>query len=115
MFAFEKQSSLRALLSSLRLINLEALAYKNNQLNATGNKMKKTLLKLTPIALAVTTLTACSPASETAKTAPEPIKTEQPAGQSESERLNAFFERTFEEDLKRSPLLMKNGRKVIAL
>ena len=66
--------------------------------------MKKTLLKLTPIALAVTTLTACSPASETAKTAPEPIKAEQPAGQSESERLNAFFERTFEEDLKRSPL-----------
>jgi len=49
--------------------------------------MKKTLLKLTPIALAVTTLTACSPASETAKTAPEPIKAEQPAGQSESERL----------------------------
>ena len=56
--------------------------------------MKKTLLKLTPIALAITTLTACSPASETAKTAPEPIKTEQPAGQSESERLNAFFELT---------------------
>ena len=66
--------------------------------------MKKTLLKLTPIALAITTLTACSPASETAKTAPEPIKTEKPAGQSESERLNAFFERTFEENLKRSPL-----------
>tara|TARA_B100000963_G_scaffold73554_1_gene61510 strand:- start:13864 stop:13992 length:129 start_codon:yes stop_codon:yes gene_type:complete len=42
--------------------------------------MKKTLVKLTPIALAITTLTACSPASETAKTAPEPIKTEQPAG-----------------------------------
>ena len=47
---------------------------------------------------------ACSPATETANNAPEPIKTEKPAGQSESERLNAFFERTFEEDLKRSPL-----------
>jgi len=66
--------------------------------------MKKILSMLTPVALAVTALSACSPASETPKTAAEPIKTEQPAGQSESERLNAFFERTFEEDLKRSPL-----------
>ena len=59
--------------------------------------------KFTPLALLVAALTACSPAPETAA----PAQPEPPAGtianQSESERLNAFFERTFEEDLKRSP------------
>ena len=66
--------------------------------------MNKTILKLTPLALAIGVLTACSPANNTkpAETAVEEIQ--QTASQSESERLSAFFERTFEEDLKRSPL-----------
>lgn len=66
--------------------------------------MNKTILKLTPLALAIGVLTACSPANNTkpAETAVEEIQ--QTATQSESERLSAFFERTFEEDLKRSPL-----------
>lgn len=66
--------------------------------------MNKTIIKLTPLALAIGVLTACSPANNTkpAETAVEEIQ--QTASQSESERLSAFFERTFEEDLKRSPL-----------
>lgn len=66
--------------------------------------MNKTILKFTPLALAIGVLTACSPANNTkpAETAVEEIQ--QTASQSESERLSAFFERTFEEDLKRSPL-----------
>ncbi|GEA06285.1 hypothetical protein KUL42_10460 [Alteromonas sp. KUL42] len=66
--------------------------------------MNKTILKLTPIALAIGVLAACSPANNTkpAETAVEEIQ--HTASQSESERLSAFFERTFEEDLKRSPL-----------
>ncbi|MCB4435927.1 DUF885 domain-containing protein [Alteromonas sp. McT4-15] len=66
--------------------------------------MKKIITTLTPIALAIATLSACSPASETAKVETPSQETQQTAGQSESQRLNAFFERTFEEDLKRSPL-----------
>lgn len=66
--------------------------------------MKKIITTLTPIALAIATLSACSPANETAKVETPSQETQQTAGQSESQRLNAFFERTFEEDLKRSPL-----------
>ncbi|BCO18350.1 hypothetical protein KUC3_12070 [Alteromonas sp. KC3] len=66
--------------------------------------MKKIITTLTPIALAIATLSACSPASETAKVETPSQETQQTAGQSESQRLNGFFERTFEEDLKRSPL-----------
>ncbi|MEW9798134.1 DUF885 domain-containing protein [Alteromonas sp. CYL-A6] len=71
--------------------------------------MKTVMRKLTPVALAVLGLTACSPASDqatqSASTAPqaESAQTQQSA-MTESERLNAFFERTFKEDLERSPL-----------
>ena len=66
--------------------------------------MKKTLLTLTPIALAVSVLSACTPSSNDTEQRTSEVKVEQATTQSESERLNAFFERTFEEDLKRSPL-----------
>ncbi|QCZ94114.1 DUF885 domain-containing protein [Salinimonas iocasae] len=68
----------------------------------------KTQFKLGAIAFAVSTIMACSPAEENTQqtTAKAETTSEQSAQntQSESERLNAFFERTFEEDLKRSPL-----------
>lgn len=65
--------------------------------------MNRNTLKLAPIALAMFGLTACSPAPE-AQSTPETTQTSAPAGQTESARLSAFFERTFNEDLKRSPL-----------
>ncbi|WP_334013004.1 DUF885 domain-containing protein [Alteromonas sp. S167] len=76
-------------------------------------QFKHLTTKLTPLALAlaaISGLAACSPASQTtpaSQTAIEQASTpkqEQVAQQSESQRLSAFFERTFEEDLKRSPL-----------
>ncbi|BFT30932.1 DUF885 domain-containing protein [Alteromonas sp. D210916BOD_24] len=65
--------------------------------------MKQLITRITPIALAIATLSACSPANET-QTNNAPTEAAQHAGQTESERLSAFFERSFEEDLKRSPL-----------
>ncbi|MEC8417250.1 MAG: DUF885 domain-containing protein [Pseudomonadota bacterium] len=76
-------------------------------------QFKHLTTKLTPLALAIAAisgLAACSPASQTTPTSQTAIeqastpKQEQVAQQSESQRLSAFFERTFEEDLKRSPL-----------
>lgn len=67
--------------------------------------MKQSSFRLGAIALAVSGLLACSPAKKPA----EPVNggetetTKEIAAQPESERLAAFFERTFEEDLKRSP------------
>lgn len=66
--------------------------------------MNKTILKLTPIALAIGVLTACSPANNATSTEKTVAENQQTTSQSESEKLSAFFERTFEEDLKRSPL-----------
>ena len=65
--------------------------------------MKLSLLKLSPIALTLLGVMACSPANE------QPNQTSAPAvaeveNQTESERLSAFFEQSFEEDLKRSPM-----------
>lgn len=64
--------------------------------------MKTSFFTLSPLALALVGLMACSPASETSQKLPEPAV--ETASLSESERVNAFFERTFEEDLKRSPM-----------
>lgn len=66
--------------------------------------MKKSLFSLTPIAIALLSITACSPANETSQTQPTAVKSEQDSAQTESQRLATFFERSFEEDLKRSPL-----------
>lgn len=60
---------------------------------------------LAPLALALVTLLGCSPstndvASTSAANASASVET---SARAESERLAAFFERTFEEDLKRSP------------
>ncbi len=60
-------------------------------------------LKLTPLALLVAALSACSPAPENPADNRVEAPTETIANQSESKRLEAFFARTFEEDLKRSP------------
>ena len=54
------------------------------------------------LALLVAATTACTPASPPQNTTVS-AKADGPAGQTESERLQAFFERTFDEDLKRSP------------
>lgn len=62
-----------------------------------------TNLKLTPLALLIAALSACSPAPENPADNKVEAPTETIANQSESERLDAFFTRTFEEDLKRSP------------
>lgn len=59
--------------------------------------------KLGALALAVSTLLACSPAQQTNETSPAEPEQSQAQTQNESQRLEAFFERTFEEDLKRSP------------
>ena len=70
--------------------------------------MQKNMFRLSALALALSGLMACSPASQEAssnKTAKPATESEsQMSAQSESERLEAFFERTFEEDLKRSPM-----------
>lgn len=61
------------------------------------------ILKVSAIAIAISGLMACSPAPQSTSPATT-ADTEHPAQmQSESERLAAFFERTFQDDLKRSP------------
>lgn len=61
--------------------------------------------KLTTLAVMVAGLCACSPAPKEQVSTPAPAEVQNTvANQTESERLNAFFERTFEEDLKRSPM-----------
>lgn len=54
------------------------------------------------LALLVAATTACTPASPPQNTTVS-AEADGPAGQTESQRLQAFFERTFDEDLKRSP------------
>ena len=54
-------------------------------------------LKLTPLALLVAALSACSPAPENPADNRVEAPTETIANQSESKRLEAFFARTFEE------------------
>ncbi|QJR79872.1 DUF885 domain-containing protein [Alteromonas pelagimontana] len=68
--------------------------------------MRTTTFRLAPITVVVTALMACSPAPESTQHPTEiPPKVDtKVANLTESERLSAFFERTFEEDLKRSPL-----------
>lgn len=62
----------------------------------------KTMWKLTPIAIVMSSLMACSPAPETST---QTAKSEnQQSTQSESQRLSTFFENTFQEDVKDSPL-----------
>ncbi|NMH59478.1 DUF885 domain-containing protein [Alteromonas ponticola] len=66
--------------------------------------MKKQICKLTPMAMLISGLMACSPAPETTtQTTAADLATES-TQKSESERLDAFFERTFQQDLDRSPL-----------
>jgi uncharacterized protein (DUF885 family) len=66
--------------------------------------MKTSVFSLTPVALALLSLTACSPANETPQSQAPEVKVQNESGQTESQRLAAFFESSFEEDLKRSPL-----------
>ncbi|WP_032094524.1 MULTISPECIES: DUF885 domain-containing protein [unclassified Alteromonas] len=66
--------------------------------------MKTSLFSLTPVALALLTLTACSPANETPQSQAPEVKSQSESGQTESQRLATFFENSFEDDLKRSPL-----------
>jgi len=66
--------------------------------------MKPTIMKLSPIAAALFAITACSPATESTQTTTSHVAAEHNASQTESERLSAFFENAFDEDLKRSPL-----------
>lgn len=66
--------------------------------------MKTSLFSLTPVALALLTLTACSPANETPQSQAPDVKSQSESGQTESQRLATFFENSFEDDLKRSPL-----------
>jgi uncharacterized protein (DUF885 family) len=66
--------------------------------------MKATIMKLSPIAAALFAITACSPATESTQTTTSHVAAEHTTSQTESERLNAFFENAFNEDLKRSPL-----------
>jgi len=61
-------------------------------------------MKLSPIAAALFAITACSPATESTQTTTSHVAAEHNASQTESERLSAFFENAFDEDLKRSPL-----------
>ncbi|MCW8093053.1 DUF885 domain-containing protein [Alteromonas sp. ASW11-130] len=66
--------------------------------------MKNQIWKVTPLAVLISGLMACSPAPETkTQTTVAEMATES-TQQSESERLSAFFERSFQEDLDRSPL-----------
>ena len=68
----------------------------------------KTTFKLGAIALAISSVMACSPAEkstqQTSSTTDSSTEQSTQNVKTESERLNAFFERTFEEDLKRSPM-----------
>ncbi|WP_218354589.1 DUF885 domain-containing protein [Alteromonas lipotrueiana] len=70
--------------------------------------MKKNTFCLSALALAISGLMACSPAPQenaSNKNASQSSENQsQMSAQTESERLSAFFERTFEEDLKRSPV-----------
>ena len=66
--------------------------------------MKATIMKLSPIAAALFAITACSPATESTQTTTSHVAAEHTTSQTESERLSAFFENAFNEDLKRSPL-----------
>jgi uncharacterized protein (DUF885 family) len=66
--------------------------------------MKATIMKLSPIAAALFAITACSPATESTQTTTSLVAAEHTTSQTESERLSAFFENAFNEDLKRSPL-----------
>lgn len=67
------------------------------------HNLTQKILKISAIAMAISGLMACSPAPQS--TSPTTTTdAERPAQmQSESERLAAFFERTFQDDLKRSP------------
>ena len=60
--------------------------------------------KVAPLALLIAGLCACSPAPKEAPENPAAETTTTVANQTESQRLAAFFDRTFEEDLKRSPM-----------
>ena len=64
--------------------------------------MKLPLLKLSPIALALLGVMACSPANEQNQSPTSAVV--EAENQTESERLKAFFEQAFEDDLKRSPM-----------
>ncbi|MEG3767701.1 DUF885 domain-containing protein [Alteromonas sp. 14N.309.X.WAT.G.H12] len=67
--------------------------------------VKHTTTKLSSFTLLMASLTACSPAPEKPETSSvAPVLQESTQSQSESERLSAFFERTFEEDLRRDPM-----------
>lgn len=70
--------------------------------------MKKNTFCLSALALAISGLMACSPAPQenaSNKNASQSSENQsQMSAQTESERLSAFFKRTFEEDLKRSPV-----------
>ncbi|MBU2977356.1 DUF885 domain-containing protein [Alteromonas sp. C1M14] len=67
--------------------------------------VKHNTTKLSSLALLVAGLSACSPAPEKPETTSvAPQLQESTTTQSESERLSAFFERTFEEDLRRDPM-----------
>ncbi len=65
--------------------------------------------RLTPLALTLSALVACSPAEQAStQQQPSPAAADEPANtmaeKSEAERLQDFFERTFEEDLRESPV-----------
>ena len=68
--------------------------------------MKSTPWRLAPLAIALTGLMACSPANDTTapKTETTATTTQQSGAMSESERVQNFFSRTFQEDLNRSPM-----------
>lgn len=67
--------------------------------------VKHTTTKLSSLTLLMASLTACSPAPEKPETSSvAPVLQDSSQSQSESERLSAFFERTFEEDLRRDPM-----------
>ncbi len=66
--------------------------------------MNKYIWKTAPLAALISGLMACSPAPETTTQTTTTDSVEESSQQTESERLNAFFERTFQEDLDRSPL-----------
>lgn len=67
--------------------------------------MSKKLHALTPIAAILASLSACSPAPENTSTSPDSPTPQSVRVQDESERLAKFFDRVFDENLKRSPLL----------
>lgn len=68
--------------------------------------MKLTHWRLAPVAVAMAGLMACSPADEATvqQTETTAEASQQAAAMTESERVQRFFTRTFEEDLQRSPM-----------